>query len=62
MDRKDKYDIFGWYLCGRCKTPIEYLVKEGKQSAIPCPDCGYHHAERPYTKLPAQIRIDLSIY
>ncbi len=60
--RADAEDKQGTYLCGRCVTPIFYLISEGKPSQIPCPDCGYAHGERPYMQLPSDIRIDLSQY
>lgn len=57
-----KQDLQGTYTCGRCKTPIFYLLTEGKKSQIPCPDCGYKHGERPYEDVPSKIKIDLNKY
>lgn len=36
-DRKYKY-----YICGQCKTPIEYLSSD--EPPIPCPDCGGYNS------------------
>jgi len=55
-------DLQGTYICGRCNTPIFYLLSEGKDSQIPCPDCGYAHGERPYKQLPPDIKFDLNQY
>lgn len=59
-ERKD--DIYGWYTCGRCKTPIEYLMNEGKKSQIPCPDCGYYGGEKDFEDVPSEVKIDLTQY
>ena len=60
MSNRD--DLQGTYICGQCKTPIFFLLSEGKESAIPCPDCGYAHGERDYKQLPAEIKLDLTQY
>ena len=55
-------DLQGTYICGRCKMPIFYLLSEGKDSQIPCPECDYYGGEKPYDILPAEIRLDLTRY
>jgi len=52
-ERKYKY-----YICGRCKTPIEYSINDDPPQ--PCPDCGYRHLTRDYRDIPQDLKIRIN--
>lgn len=49
---------YQYYICGQCKTPIEFLPNENPP--IPCPDCGWQHGERPKRVLPDEIKYPIN--
>lgn len=53
QDRRYKY-----YICGQCKTPIEYCVTD--EPPIPCPDCGWVHKERDKKDIPENIKYPIN--
>jgi len=55
-------DKQGTYRCGRCNTDIFFLLSEGKESSIPCPDCSWTGGEKKEKDVPSQIKIDLTQY
>jgi len=56
-DRKQERK-YRYYICGRCKTRIEYKINE--EPPIPCPDCGYAHFTRDYRQIPQDLKIDIN--
>ena len=44
-------------MCGKCNTPIEYLVTE--EPPVPCPDCGWNGKEKKYKDIPFPLKVDL---
>ena len=59
MSERD-YDLQGTYHCGQCKTDQFYLLSEGIESAIPCPECGWRGRERDVYDVPEEIKADLA--
>jgi DNA-directed RNA polymerase subunit RPC12/RpoP len=55
-----KDDEQGYYYCGKCRTKIFYLLSDGKESAMPCPDCDWNGAERKYKDIKFPIKMDLN--
>ena len=55
-----KGDERGTYFCGRCNTDIFFLLSEGKESSIPCPDCGWTGGEKREDALPPEVKLDLT--
>lgn len=51
-------DVYKYYVCGRCKTKIEYLANE--EPPVPCPDCGWGGLERGYKDIKFPIKMDLN--
>jgi len=45
---------YQYYICGQCKTPIEYGMNE--EPPIPCPDCGWMHFTRDKYDVPEDIK------
>ncbi len=58
-------DKYGFFICGQCKTKIEYLIVDGKPDI--CPDCSYEAKqgapiERSKTDVPSEVKLDLTQY
>ncbi len=47
-----------YYMCGQCKTPIEYLPSD--EPPIPCPDCGWNHGARKKREIPEEIKYPIN--
>lgn len=60
--RNTREDRQGYYICGQCKTKIFYLLTDGRDSAVPCPDCGWSHADKDKRNIPSEIKLDLTKY
>ena len=56
--RKAQDDMQKYYVCGQCNDKQYYLV--GEEKPVPCPDCGWNHADRKKYDVPDEIRIDLN--
>lgn len=47
-----------YYICGRCRHKIYFLVTE--DAPVPCTECGFEHKSRLVTDVPSETKIDLS--
>ncbi len=56
--RKDDEQSF--YICGRCKSRIDYLKSDEPPDI--CPECGHEGQSKSDTDIPNVIKLDLTQY
>jgi len=60
QSQKTKDDEQNFYICGRCKSRIDYLKSEEPPDV--CPECGWEGMAKTDTDIPNEIKLDLTQY